>query len=148
MKELERQAEEFKISLGDLSRAVVDRYIKNEEFRSILTVAQAIGDFQERQGETLNSRLADLTSEVKALRRDFNEALSEKECVVLKRKSPRISEELMATLFEFVMDNLPVLLDAEGPIEIFFGEMFILIDDELERVVQEDRHRRIEASDN
>ena len=67
---------------------------------------------------------------------------------MLKRKSPRISEELMATLFEFVMGNLPVLLDAEGPIEIFFGEMFILIDDELERVVQEDRHRRIEASDN
>lgn len=67
---------------------------------------------------------------------------------MLKRKSPRISEELMATLFEFVMDNLPVLLDAEGPIEVFFGEMFILIDDELERVVQEDRHRRIEASDN
>lgn len=79
LKELERQAQEFKISLGDLSRAVVDRYIKNEDFRSILTVAQAIGDFQERQGETLNSRLADLTSEVKALRRDFNEALSEKE---------------------------------------------------------------------
>ncbi len=67
---------------------------------------------------------------------------------MLKRKSPRISEELMATLFEFVMDNLPVLLDAEGPIEIFFGEMFVLIDDELERVVQEDRRRRIEASDN
>jgi hypothetical protein len=67
---------------------------------------------------------------------------------VLKRKTPRISKELMATLFEFVMDNLPVLLDAEGPIEIFFGEMFVLIDDELDRVVQEDRHRRIEASDN
>ena len=67
---------------------------------------------------------------------------------MLKRKSPRISKELMATLFEFVMDNLPVLLDAEGPIEIFFGEMFVLIDDELERVVQEDRRRRIEASDN
>jgi hypothetical protein len=67
---------------------------------------------------------------------------------VLKRKTPRISKELMETLFEFVMDNLPVLLDAEGPIEIFFGEMFVLIDDELERVVQEDRHRRIEASDN
>ncbi len=67
---------------------------------------------------------------------------------MLKRKSPRISEELMATLFEFVMDNLPVLLDAEGPIEIFFGEMFVLINDELERVVQEERRRRIEASDN
>ena len=67
---------------------------------------------------------------------------------MLKRETPRISKELMATLFEFVMDNLPVLLDAEGPIEIFFGEMFVLIDDELERVVQEDRRRRIEASDN
>jgi hypothetical protein len=67
---------------------------------------------------------------------------------VLKRKSPRISEELMATLFEFVMDNLPVLLDAEGPTEIFFGQIFVLINDELERVVQEDRRRRIEASDN
>jgi hypothetical protein len=79
LKELERQAEEFKISIGDLSRAVVDRYIKNEEFRAILTVAQAIGDLQERQGETLNARLADLTAQVKALRRDFNTALSEKE---------------------------------------------------------------------
>jgi hypothetical protein len=78
LKELERQAEEFKISLGDLSRAVVDRYIKNEEFRAILTVAQAIGDLQERQGETLNSSLADLTAEIKALRRDFNIALTEK----------------------------------------------------------------------
>ena len=46
------------------------------------------------------------------------------------------------------MDNLPVLLDAEGPIDIFFCEMFVLIDDELERAVQEDRRRRIEASDN
>ena len=78
LKELERQAEEFKLSLGDLSRAVVDRYIKNEELRVILTVAQAIGDLQERQGETVNSRLADLTAEVKALRRDFNIALTEK----------------------------------------------------------------------
>ena len=76
LKELERQAEEFKISLGDLSRAVVDRYIKNEEFRSILTVAQALGDQQERQGETLNSRLAALTAEVAALRRDFNQAVN------------------------------------------------------------------------
>jgi hypothetical protein len=67
---------------------------------------------------------------------------------VLHRTSPRISQELMETLFEFVMDNLPVLLDAEGPIEIFFGEMFVLIDDELERVVQEDRARRIRSSDN
>jgi hypothetical protein len=54
----------------------------------------------------------------------------------------------MATLFEFVIDNLPVLLDAEGPLEIFFGEMFVLIDDEIERAVQEDRARCIRASDN
>src|SRR3954468_19003594 len=79
LKELERQAEESKVSLGDLSRAVVDRYIKNEEFRSILTVAQALGDQQERQAETLNSRLAALTTEVAALRRDFNKAVTPKE---------------------------------------------------------------------
>jgi hypothetical protein len=78
LKELERQAEEFKLSLGDLSRAVVDRYINNEEFRAILTLAQAIGDLQERQGEAVNSSLADLTAEIKALRRDFNIALTEK----------------------------------------------------------------------
>ena len=54
----------------------------------------------------------------------------------------------MAALFAFVMDNLPVLIDAEGPIEIFFGELFVLIDDELERAVLEDRHRRIQASEN
>ncbi len=65
-----------------------------------------------------------------------------------QRTTPRISKELMATLFEFVMDNLPVLMDAEGPIEIFFAEMFTLIDDELERQLQEDRCRRIKASDN
>ena len=67
---------------------------------------------------------------------------------MLERTTPRISRELMATLFTFVMDNLPVLLDAEGPIETFFGEMFVLIDDELERAVQEDRSRRIRQSDN
>ena len=33
----------------------------------------------------------------------------------------RISEQLMTALFEFVMDNVPVLLDREGPIDIFFA---------------------------
>ena len=51
LKELERQSKEFGISLGDLSRAVVDRYIRNDDFRTILTILQAIGDQQERLGE-------------------------------------------------------------------------------------------------
>jgi hypothetical protein len=64
------------------------------------------------------------------------------EALTMSRDTPRISKELMSALFDFVMDNLPVLLDAEGPIEIFFGEMFTLIDDELERAILEDRARR------
>ena len=64
------------------------------------------------------------------------------------KDKPRISKELMSTLFDFVMDNAPVLLDSEGPVHIFFGEMFELIDDEMERVVQEDRHRRWKESEN
>ena len=62
---------------------------------------------------------------------------------------PKISKELMSTLFDFVMDNFPLLLDAEGPVEIFFGEMFVLIDEEIERAVLEDRHnRRLKESNN
>ncbi len=79
LKELERQAKEFGISHGDLSRAVVDRYIRNDDFRTILTVLQAIGDQQERLGEMLTSQLIALTTEVATLRRDFNLAVGKKE---------------------------------------------------------------------
>jgi hypothetical protein len=75
LKELERQAEEFGISLGDLSRAVIDRHLRNAEFSAILTLIQAMGDHQQQQGEALTGRLAELAAEVAALRRDFNLAV-------------------------------------------------------------------------
>ena len=67
---------------------------------------------------------------------------------MIPEEKPRISKELMSTLFDFIMDNAPVLLDAEGPVEDFFGEMFVLIDEDIERAVVEDRERRLTQSEN
>jgi hypothetical protein len=67
---------------------------------------------------------------------------------MINQDKPRISKELMSALFDYIMDNVPVLLDAEGPLEIFFGEMFTLIDEEIERAILEDREARFRESDN
>ena len=64
------------------------------------------------------------------------------------RETPRPSKEFRRTLVEFVMANLPVLIDAEGPIDIFFVELFVLIDDEAEWILLEDRGRRLRQSNN
>lgn len=73
--DLERQAHEFGISVGELSRAVVDRHLKNEEFRSILGAIESLAAHHQRLAESILETLADSRAELEALRRDFNRAV-------------------------------------------------------------------------
>ena len=73
--DLEREAKEFGISLGELSRAVVDRYLKNHEFRAVLEAIEAIAGQHGRLAESLAGELAQARSEIQSLRRDFNRAV-------------------------------------------------------------------------
>ena len=76
---LERRAEEFKVSLGEYSRAVIDGHLNNDESRRILELIEALSEQHLRLSEVLCDQMQRLTDEVTALRRDFNLAVGRKE---------------------------------------------------------------------
>jgi hypothetical protein len=76
---LERRAEEFKISPGEYSRAVIDGHLNNEESRRILELIEALSEQHVRLSEILCDQMQRLTDELTALRRDFNQAVGKKE---------------------------------------------------------------------
>ena len=73
--DLEREAKEFGISLGEFSRAVVDRHLKNHEFRAVLEAIEGVAGQHERLAESLARELGEARSELQSLRRDFNRAV-------------------------------------------------------------------------
>jgi|GEM_PF-2506194 len=71
LRELERQAEEFGLSPGEMSRSIVDRYLDATELKQILTAIEALAELHEQHLRQLRA----LSSEVESLRRDFNRAV-------------------------------------------------------------------------
>ena len=48
LRELERQAEEFGLSPGEMSRSIVDRYLDATELKQILTAIEALAELHEQ----------------------------------------------------------------------------------------------------
>ncbi len=71
LQELERQAEEFGLSPGEMSRSIVDRYLGATELKQILATIEALAELHDE----LSRQLRALSSEVESLRRDFNRAV-------------------------------------------------------------------------
>ena len=62
-------------------------------------------------------------------------------------KDLRVSEKTRADIFEHVMLNLHVLV-IKNDIDLFFHELYLLVDEDIERIVLEDRRKRIQTSEN
>lgn len=62
-------------------------------------------------------------------------------------KELRVSEKTRADLYEHVMLNLHVLV-TRNDIDLFFHELYLLVDDDIERAVLEDRRKRFHLSEN
>ncbi len=71
LQELERQAEEFGLSPGEMSRSIVDRYLNATELKQIHSAIEALAELHEQHLRQLRG----LSSEVESLRRDFNRAV-------------------------------------------------------------------------
>jgi hypothetical protein len=59
----------------------------------------------------------------------------------------RVSKKTMCDIYDHVMLNLHVLV-LKNDIELFFGELYVLVDEEIERAVLEDRQKRSYTSEN
>ncbi len=59
----------------------------------------------------------------------------------------RVSKKTMSDIYDHVMLNLHVLV-LKNDIELFFGELYVLVDEEIERAVLEDRQQRFQTSEN
>ena len=59
----------------------------------------------------------------------------------------RVSEKTRADIYEHIMLNLHVLV-TKNDIDLFFRELYLLVDEDIGRAVLEDRNRRLSASDN
>lgn len=59
----------------------------------------------------------------------------------------RVSKKTMSDIYDHVMLNLHVLV-LKNDIELFFGELYVLVDEEIERAVLEDRQKRFYTSEN
>ena len=68
LRELERQAEEFGLSPGEMSRSIVNRYLGATELKEIFVAIEALAELHEK----LSRELHGLSGEVESLRRDFN----------------------------------------------------------------------------
>ncbi len=77
--ELERQAEDFGLSPGDLSRSIVARYLEASELKDILSALEGLAEHHETATSSLRDELRALSADVQALRRDFNRAVGIKE---------------------------------------------------------------------
>ena len=75
--ELERQAKAFGISAGELSRALVERELRNETAREILGAIDTLNRRHAALAQGLEEALSGLEEELAALRKDFNRALQE-----------------------------------------------------------------------
>jgi hypothetical protein len=71
LRELERQAEEFGLSPGEMSRSIVNRYLGATELKEIFVAIEALAELHEK----LSRELHGLSGEVESLRRDFNRAV-------------------------------------------------------------------------
>jgi hypothetical protein len=71
LQELERQAEEFGLSPGEMSRSIVGRYLGATELKQILAAIEALAELHEQHLRELRA----LGAEVESLRRDFNRAV-------------------------------------------------------------------------
>jgi hypothetical protein len=79
LRELERQAEEFGLSPGDLSRSIVTRYLGASELKDILAAIEALAGYHETQSSSLRDELRALSADAQSLRRDFNRAVGIKD---------------------------------------------------------------------
>ena len=59
----------------------------------------------------------------------------------------RVSKKTMSDIYDHVMLNLQALV-LKNDIELFFGELYVLVDEEIERAVLEDRRTRLHTSEN
>ena len=59
----------------------------------------------------------------------------------------RVSKKTMSDIYDHVMLNLHGLL-LKNDVELFFGELYVLVDEEIERAVLEDRQKRFFMSEN
>ena len=59
----------------------------------------------------------------------------------------RVSQKTMSDIYDHVMLNLHVLV-IKNDIELFFGELYVMVDEAIERAVLEDRQRRFFSSEN
>ena len=75
LEELERRAEEFKISPGEYSRATLDGHLNNGEARQIHQLIEALAAQHERLSGILCDQMQRLTDELTNLRRDFDIAV-------------------------------------------------------------------------
>ena len=76
VKKLAELSEAQRVSLGEFSRAVVLRHLQDQdEFRRVVEMIEALSQHHRRQTETLGQTIEELSSEVAALRKDFNRAV-------------------------------------------------------------------------
>jgi len=59
----------------------------------------------------------------------------------------RVSEKTRADIYEHVMLNLHVLV-VKSDIDVFFHELYLLVNEDIERAVLEDRRKRFHSSEN
>ena len=60
--ELERQAEDFGLSTGDLSRSIVARYLEASELKDILSALEGLAEHQDAATTSLRDELRALSS--------------------------------------------------------------------------------------
>ena len=76
VKKLSELAEAQRVSLGEFSRAVVLRHLQDQgEFRRVVEMIESLSQHHRKQTETLGQIIDELSSEVVALRKDFNRAV-------------------------------------------------------------------------
>ena len=75
LSELVRQSEALGVSPGELSRAVVERHLKNDESRAILEAIETLNRRHEALARGLEEALSGLEEELASLRQDLHRAL-------------------------------------------------------------------------
>ena|SRR5690242_1341626 len=74
--QLETRAKEYHLSPGAYARFVLETHLKNEEYRTILEVIQALAAHHDETSERFQGQFEGLLTELAALRSDFNRAVS------------------------------------------------------------------------
>ena len=76
LQKMERLAEVQRLSMGELSRAIVLQRLEGEtDLRKLVDMIETLSQHHRKQTEALGQTIEELSSEVAALRTDFNRAV-------------------------------------------------------------------------